>query len=295
MTAYPLKQTVVTVTGVLEADRVLSATKQSRSNKFLSSLRTSSGLSNNNKRGFSTNSAQNRDTKTASKTLKTILELVQEHFNKPETIDQRRKEHFLEVEMPNVQPLTAGEEEMIAGNVALIKSTKGAKRYGSLKDDVDKFIYVEEETGKVFGISKCIVDTRAAEILVDIFAIRTCEAAKLHEEKNGELPRMLWEGIDGTRSQQYSVFKRLPPPLQPRLFEAWRCWQRVVDKETGIVSFIFAFVPLSQYKGTSRSIPFSGNFKVGTSTGIYIITEIAPQVCSIFRLQVRFCLGVGAT
>ena len=127
------------------------------------------------------------------------------------------------------------------------------------------------------------LDTSATSLLAEVTAINTYKEAAAHKNKNGNLPRKLWE-IDGTRSQQYSVGKKLPTPLAPRLFEGWRCWKRVIDR-TGTVSFVFAFAPLSEYKGLKRKVHFPGKYEQGTSNGVYVITEIAPRVCSVLRVQ----------
>ena len=83
-----------------------------------------------------------------------------------------------------------------------MEATTGAKRYGSLTDDVDKFIFVKEGTSAVYGVSFCVVDTAASTILAEVTAIDTYEEASMHKKKSlkmclsvqGEALRSGWGG-----------------------------------------------------------------------------------------------------
>ena len=72
--------------------------------------------------------------------------------------------------IPSTPPLTVDEDSMINGRVALVSTTSDARRYSSLKEDVEKFIYVEEKTSKVFGVSFCVLDTSASSLLASMTA-----------------------------------------------------------------------------------------------------------------------------
>ena len=149
---------------------------------------------------------------------------------------------------------------------------------------IDKFIFVKEGTSAVYGVSFCVVDTAASTILAEVTAIDTYKEASMHKKKNGEsLPRKLWDNIDGSRSQQYTVGKSLPSPLLPRIFESWRCWKKIVKND--VATYLLAFTAMKKHEGGKRTVEYKGKCEKGESYGIYIISEIAPNVCSILRIQ----------
>ena len=94
-----------------------------------------------------------------------------------------------------------------------------------LKDKVQKWIWTDPK-GVHYGITQGKVDTSAEMMLAHLVEIDTYDNAIEHKEKNGELPRKLWKGIDGARSQQYSTVKHLPRPYAARIFEGRRCWKK---------------------------------------------------------------------
>ncbi|GMH61240.1 hypothetical protein TrRE_jg5433, partial [Triparma retinervis] len=226
-------------------------------------------------------------TQTFTSTKRVFCTEVESQFHQPKVIDERRRRHFVKTIMPHAPTLTAQEDSMIERRLAMVKDTFDAKRYGSIKDDVAKFIHINKSTGAVFGVSECIIDAPASSVLAEVATIDTYAASRQHRRKNGNLPRKLWNGIDGTRSQQYSVGKKLPSPLEPRLFEGWRCWKRVTNPNK-TVSFIFAITPMKEYHKEPRKVAEKTTdkpFELGTSTGIYIVTEVSPRVCSLLRIQ----------
>mmetsp|Transcript_18700 Transcript_18700/g.38909 ORF Transcript_18700/g.38909 Transcript_18700/m.38909 type:complete len:1880 (-) Transcript_18700:55-5694(-) len=214
-----------------------------------------------------------------------INDVIQKEFHQPDVIDARRKTRYVEECIPNAPPLVKQEEEMIEGRLELIKLTKDAKRIGdSLKTEVEKFIYVDEANGAIFGVSNCTMDCSADQIVADICVGDTYEASVLHKKKNGNLPRLIVNNLDGTRSQQYSAGKRLVPPYEPRVFHGWRSWKKVV-KEDGSVVFYIAFVPLDEYVGTKQDVKIDCKHKIGQTQGLFVIEEIAPKVCNVYRVQ----------
>jgi len=108
-------------------------------------------------------------------------------------------------------------------------------------------------TGVVYGISESMISTSAEHMLSMLVEIGTYEAASDHKKKNGDLPRQLWNGIDGTRSQQYTTVKHLPSPYAARIFSGWRCWKNEGEEGGGGLRYVFAFVPIGNYSGSIES------------------------------------------
>jgi len=127
------------------------------------------------------------------------------------------------------------------------------------------------------------MDASAVKLLADLVEIDTHEAAGYHEDKNGKLPQMLWKTIGGTRSHHLSTVQRLPSPYSNRVFSTWRCWQKEVKE--GNVQYVFGFVPQSMYNGTVESIDTQERYVKGDFTGICVIEEVAPQVCSVLWVE----------
>jgi len=93
---------------------------------------------------------------------------------------------------------------------------------------VQKWMWEDPNFGLFYGISACNIDTSPEQMLVDLVEIGTYQAASDHRRENGDLPRKLWSGIDGTRSQQYCTVKSLPAPYDNQVFEGWWCWKKEV-------------------------------------------------------------------
>ena len=188
--------------------------------------------------------------------------------------------------MPNAPPLTTTEAKMVEEKKqSLLSLAPKAKRLPeTLLSDTQKFIFVENASSSVFGVSHSTMDTSASNILAELAVINTYEEDRIHKENNLDLPRRIWDNIDNTRSQQYSTGMRLPPPLDPRRFDGWRCWKKVTNRK-GAVSYIFALAPMSEYRGDTRKMEMPGKFEQGEATEIFIITEVASQVCSVLRVQ----------
>jgi len=158
-----------------------------------------------------------------------IVEEVEKHFHRPQVIDDRIRKNFAEKVMPSAPPATKQEEGMIGKTRGLVDLTAKTKRVGgTVKESAEKYLFIHPETGRIFVRSFCIADISASELLADVVEINTHDSTREHKKKNGKLPRRLWKGIDGTMSQQYSTVKRLPKPYDPRIFEGWRCWEKVV-------------------------------------------------------------------
>ena len=220
--------------------------------------------------------------------FKEVFKEVGRQFRQPDVIDKRRRLHFIEHIIPNAPLLTRQEEEMLEGRVKHLEYSAGAakRQQETLKEDVEKFVFVPKDASNALGISYCHIDVSARALFAYLVEVGTYESAREHKEKNGEMPQKLWYNIDGTRSQQMSTIRKLPASLGVRKFENWRCWKISTSKE-GTTSYTLAFVPLNMWEGTKQRLPGLGNKKIeeGETFGVYICTEIAPNVCSLLRIQ----------
>ena len=164
----------------------------------------------------------------------------------------------------------------------------GKRVQKTLKEDVDKFLW--RHKGKWWGAFTAILDTTAKRAFSDIFEFDTYQAARLHHQENGKLVRYIRKDINGTRGRHFRVGKSLTA-IHRRLFENWFTWKEV-EKE-GRTDYIVGFIPLSKWGngGGFKDLSKAGYIS-GESSGIYIISEIAPNVCRVTRIQVRGEMGV---
>merc|ERR1711871_1252825 len=222
------------------------------------------------------------DLDAASKSVENILEEIEKHFSQPDVIDKRRKRHFIEEVMPNAPDLTRKEEGMLRrlGNLQATLQEKGERVKGTLKEDVDKFLWREE--GKVWGAYSVTVDLSAKSVLAEQFELDTYERSTKHrKKKHGDrLARGILKDVDGNRSIYYRLGVHITG-LENRLFDNWFTWKEITSSNgRSGNSFIVGFVPLS-----AGRIFEDGEGVLGETTGIYIITEIAPNVCRVIRIQ----------
>ena len=217
---------------------------------------------------------------------------MKKKFNQPNVIDNRRREYFRMGELRNPHPLTEQELGMLASLKASEDEVRqGARRVaGTLKDPVEKFLLFK--SSRILSMTRTRIDASAERLFTQLWVIDTYERNKLHTANNGvNFPYKLWRNIDNTRSQQYSIVLRFPPPLLPRLFEGWRTWQKCIDSE-GRTQYRVGFIPIDRYEGSRQQISASMPKHIdATSIAMHIITEIAPNVCTWTKLQIADLKG----
>ena len=149
---------------------------------------------------------------------------VEKHFHKPDEIDERRMEHFVEEVMPNAPKLTEDEEEMLGklGDLETALIEKGKRMRGTLKEDVDKFLWREGD--KIWGGYGVTVDKAAEKLVAEVFDLDTYMNSKRHSKENGSLVRAIKKNVGGSRSRHFRVGKKLTA-LDYRLFENWYSWK----------------------------------------------------------------------
>ena len=74
------------------------------------------------------------------------------------------------------------------------------------------------------------------------------------------------------------------PAATSRLFENWFVWKRIKFDKGG-AAYILGFVPLHEHHEASFAELGKEDFIEGETKGIYIITEVAPNVCRVTRIQ----------
>ena len=127
------------------------------------------------------------------------------------------------------------------------------------------------------------IDVSAAELFAHFFCLDTHEAMAEHHKSQGEEPREIKEGVEGSRSVYFKVGVHLPAPYTSRLFEIWQTWKerKLPDGRT---QYIMGFKPINNFQGVKETENEHGHI-TGHTTGIFIITEVAPNVCTIMKIQ----------
>ena len=115
-----------------------------------------------------------------------------------------------------------------------------------------------------------------------LFLLDTYENSAKHKRLRPDLPREIKINVDGTRSQIYRIGFHFPAPYNNRNFETWLTWKKL-KLDTGQVAYMIGIAPLKDYQGTGfDELP---GFINAQSTGCYVITEIAPEVCTWTCIQ----------
>ena len=86
-----------------------------------------------------------------------------------------------------------------------------------------------------------------------------------------------------------SVMRHSPSPFLPRLFEGWRTWEKFSNSD-GSVGYLVGYVPSNRYSGYNDISAGDRHVKAST-TAIYIISEISPNVCKWTYVQ---CMDLKA-
>ncbi|GMI45735.1 hypothetical protein TrCOL_g13458, partial [Triparma columacea] len=280
-TDFEFGQTAVTMVGTLKAEERVTETKSEvdvhtvKSFKSIRSMRSSfEGSPGRPKKG---------DVKAAYAAVKGIMGEVRKKFRQPGVIDERRKRNFVEEVMPRAPPLTREEEAMLEGIGKLEEElhTKGKRVKGTLKEGIDKFLWRDgDNVWAAFGVT---VDKSAKGVLAEEFLLDTFARSEAHFKNNGNLPRTIRKDVDGTRSVNYHVGKKVPAATN-RLFENWFVWKEA-KLDNGQTTYMIGFVPLREYYGASLTNLSKDGFVVGVTRGIYIMAEVAPNVCRVTRIQ----------
>ena len=124
--------------------------------------------------------------------------LFAEHFKQEGVIDDRRRKDFLENYVPSAPPLTKQERDLIDKSLSYQAEVKNAARIaGSASDPVEKFLLWEPETKCFWGKHIAKIDCSCYDLFSKIWVINTYERNNEYKELVGNLPRALFENLDG--------------------------------------------------------------------------------------------------
>ena len=195
------------------------------------------------------------------------------------------KTSFIDDYLPVAPPTTEVEEKMME-KVEILKQSlleKGKRFKGTIKEDIDKFLW--KEGGKDWTGFSMTLDVSAEVVFARVFVIDTYKNSSSHQISNGDLPRVIRTNVENTRSQFYRLAMHFPSPLANRIFDVWLSWKQFKPKNGG-KGFIVGYVPISEHpsKGFTDQ-KLDGVFEIANSTGLHIITEIAPNISRWTRIQ----------
>ena len=128
------------------------------------------------------------------------------------------------------------------------------------------------------------MDISKEKMLAYLYEQSTYDRSIRHQNKHGDLPRLIWKNVDGSRGCHYTNGVYFPSPMQDRLFHSWTSW-REIDSEDGKKRFVVGIVPLDRFQGTKERFEGADKYAQGETTAISIIEEIAPNVCRWTRIQ----------
>ncbi|GMI25113.1 hypothetical protein TrCOL_g11460, partial [Triparma columacea] len=280
-TGFEFGQTAVTMVGTLKAEERATKMKPEVNVRTVKSFK--SAKSNVGRIESSISSVKKSAYKDVFVSWKGILDEVMKKFRQPAVIDERRKAHFVEKVMPNVQTLTEEEDRMLESVAGLEEKLykKGKRVKGTLKEGIDKFLWRDgDNVWAAFGVT---VDKSAKGVMAEQFLLDTFEKSEKHFKNHGNLPRVIRNDFEGTRSMHYHLGVKVPAATN-RLFEMWFVWKEVI-LENDKTSYMSAFVPLTEYPGGGFKDLSKEGFVLAETRGVYFFNEIAPNVCRVTRIQ----------
>ena len=147
-------------------------------------------------------------------------------FKQEDEIDRRILKDFLD-NMETAPPLSDGERALLKSLTTLSRKVdeKGKRLPGTVKDPVEKFLFWPKGSNIAIGKSVAKIDVSAKELFAYLWVQNTHKQKREHFQANDDLPRAVWENLDGTRSLQFTVTKLFPKGLMNRYFESWSTWE----------------------------------------------------------------------
>jgi hypothetical protein len=128
-------------------------------------------------------SAKRSSDSSAFSSVKGILEEVGKQFHKPDVIDERMRQDFIEEVMPNAPPLTEQEKGMFEslGGLEEELAKEGKRVKGSVRGVVDKFLWTEGDN--IWGAFSCKVDISVWRMWDYLYNLNTYESAQDHKNR----------------------------------------------------------------------------------------------------------------
>ncbi|GMI24007.1 hypothetical protein TrCOL_g12870 [Triparma columacea] len=298
---YPHGQSTMSFTGTLESEDSDETSETSKFSSMKGRLKTMRGKGSRMSRKSRTSklgtfrsslyidrepTSVDTNTNRVKSSILRIFYHIKEEFDRPDVIDDRIRHHFVNEIMPNAPSLSDAEKEKLNLAREVEKRTSKAKRLpGDLRSPVEKYLWneVKNKLTVQWGLSVATIDLSAKELLAHLFQINTYESAAQHRKTASHLQRAIRSNIDGTRSTHYSLGMAFPPPLTARAFESWLTWSSF-RQEDGRIGYICFFQPIGTYDGPHEKRITSKQVEA-ESTGSFIITSLAPNICRWTRIQ----------
>ena len=224
--------------------------------------------------------------------FKGIVKEIEAKFHQPDVIDERKKIYFAEVAIPNAPPLKIAEIRVLdkVGDLESNLETNGRRIKGNVKEDIDKYQWKEGTT--TYAAFAATLDKSPKGVLAELFEMETYERAARHKIANKNLPRLIKKSKEETRSLHYLGGKYMLA-YGSRLFENWFVW-RNLELSNGKQGYQLGFVPMGQYKNRSSFKDFTKQgYVFGEARGLYTITEEAPNVSRVTRVQTVYLHAKG--
>ena len=223
--------------------------------------------------------------KETKSSIKGILEEIKTKFHKPDVIDERKRNHFVQKEMTEAPKLTDQEVTMFKSLESLEKelAEKGERVKGTAREGVDKYLW--NDGGQIWGGFVVTIDTSALNLFAQLYQLATYENTRIHVRKQGaSLPRKVQQSVDGSRGLHYSAGVHLPAPLQARIFQNWMSWKSE-QGDANKLRYIIGLSTLDEYRGTKDEEFDRNKYTLGATKGIYVIEEVSENVCRWTRIQ----------
>ena len=210
----------------------------------------------------------------AGNVLGVIAKVFYERFKKEEVIDRMMLDGFAR-EIESAPPQTREERALFDRMMQLhMEMNPEMKRIpGTVKDSVEMCILFKKGDAAAWGKTTAKVDLSAISLFSELWMLKTYRLRKVHKEMYGNLPRAVWENLDGSRGLQYTSSVKFPAGLSHRFFDCWITWD-VRTREDGQKEYVIVIVPMHEYGGKRRKLKGTEKMMEGWSKGVHIVREV---------------------
>ena len=217
-----------------------------------------------------------------------IGKFLYDFFQKEDEIDKRRSRHFLD-NIDTAPEQTTSELALVEKTLdTCLKIRSDATRLpGTVNESVEKLLRSEKGDRACWGMTKATIDVSAEELFSDVWILDSYKSNATHKQVSGDLPRAIWENLDGTRSLQYIKSLKFPKGISNRYFDCWLTWE-ARTREDGRKEFIIAWAPSEVYGimggSTHHFLKETQKMMKGSSKGVYIIRELTKNTCELNQI-----------
>ena len=199
---------------------------------------------------------------------------IYDRFKKEDVIDHRMQKEFMEG-IWRAPPLTSSERALVkrAMEYFVEMSAKMKRIPGTLNETVEKLISVSQGGEVRWGMTKAKIDVAAKILFAELWVLSSYQKKRQHKKQNGNLPRVVWENLDGSRSLQLTTSVKFPAGFDHRFFNSWITWEAKICGD-GRKEYIIAFAPMNEYEGTHHRFEGTEKMTEGWSKGVHIVREV---------------------